>query len=84
VELSGVNGYTNVRIHNGSYPRDFKGCIGVGNQSALDYITGSKRTLQAIIDLIDADGTGRIQVNINSVPLAPRLPLFLDFTWPVY
>ena len=79
VELSGVPGYTNIQIHNGSYPRDFKGCIGVGNHSALDFINGSKVTLEAIIRLIDADGTGRIVVNVSPVPLGPVPPSPPDF-----
>jgi RHS repeat-associated protein len=68
VELRGVTGYRNIQIHNGSYPRDFKGCFGVGSTSAIDFLGGSRSTLQALLNLINADGSGRITVNVNSIP----------------
>jgi RHS repeat-associated protein len=74
VELLGVQGYTYIQIHDGSYPKDFEGCIGVGDKSSLDFINGSKKTLQAIIDLIRADGSGRIIVNVDAAPFGPTLP----------
>jgi RHS repeat-associated protein len=74
VELMGVTGYKNIQIHNGSYPRDFKGCFGVGNFSATDFLGGSKATLDAILNLIRADGSGRITVNVNGVPIGPTIP----------
>ena len=74
VELMGVTGYKNIQIHNGSYPRDFKGCFGVGNSSATDFLGGSRTTLDAILNLIKADGSGRITVNVNGLPIGPTLP----------
>ena len=79
VELLGVTGYKNIQIHNDSYPRDFEGCIGVWNTSALDFLGGSRRTLEALLALIRADGSGRITVNVNSVPFGPTLPSTLNF-----
>jgi hypothetical protein len=73
IELRGVTGYTNIQIHTGSYPRDFKGCFGVGNWSAPDYLGGSRATIDAILNLIKADGSGKITVNVNSVPVGPTL-----------
>jgi RHS repeat-associated protein len=74
VELMGVTGYKNIQIHNGSYPRDFKGCFGVGNVSATDFLGGSKATLDAILNLIRADGSGRITVNVSGLPIGPTIP----------
>jgi len=74
VELRGVTGYRNIQIHNGSYPRDFKGCFGVGNVRGLDFLGGSRATLQELMNLINEDGTGRITVNVNSIPLGPTIP----------
>jgi Family of unknown function (DUF5675) len=79
IELLGVTGYKNIQIHAGNYPRDFIGCFGVGNSSGLDFIGGSRATLQQILDLIQADGSGQITVNVNSVPVGPTLPSTLDF-----
>jgi hypothetical protein len=74
IELRGVAGYKNIQIHNGSYPRDFKGCFGVGNRAAADFLGGSRTTLNALLDLIKADGSGNITVTVNSIPYGPTLP----------
>jgi len=83
VELRGVTGYKNIQIHNGSYPKDFKGCFGVGNTSALDFLGGSKATLQSLLNLINADGSGRITVNVNSIPLGPTIPATPSFRFSI-
>jgi Family of unknown function (DUF5675) len=83
VELRGVTGYQNVQIHNGSYPNDFKGCVGVGSSNGLDFLGGSRKTLQALIDLINADGSGRINVNINSLPLGPTITSTPNSDFPI-
>ena len=74
IELLGVTGYKNIQIHNGSYPRDFKGCFGVGIRSSADFLGGSRTTLNDLLNLIKADGTGNITVTVNSVPYGPTLP----------
>jgi hypothetical protein len=79
IELLGVTGYKNIQIHAGNYPRDFIGCFGVGSSRGLDFIGGSRATLQQILNLIQADGSGRITVNVNSVPMGPTLPSTFDF-----
>ena len=69
IELSGLKGYQNVQIHNGNYPRDFKGCIGVGTSNKTDFIGDSVIALNQILNVIAADGTGCIKVVI--LPIMP-------------
>jgi hypothetical protein len=76
-----VTGYQNIQIHNGSYPKDFKGCFGVGQSSALDFLGGSKATLQPLLNLINADGSGRLTVNVNSIPLGPTIQATPNFSF---
>jgi RHS repeat-associated protein len=74
VELTGLKGYHNVQIHNGNYPSDFKGCIGVGTSQKNDFIGGSKDALNQILSIIEADGTGCITVVVQAVQ-PPAEPL---------
>jgi len=81
VELRGVTGYKNIQIHNGSYPKDFKGCFGVGNTSALDFLGGSKATLQSLLNL---NQCGRLRPDngereLNPLGLRFRPPQFQIF-----
>jgi len=64
IELIGVPGYSNVQIHNGNYPRNFKGCFGVGNSAGPDFLGNSVPALNSILGIINADGTGNITVNV--------------------
>ncbi|WP_293381809.1 DUF5675 family protein [Phenylobacterium sp.] len=68
VELAGVPGYANVQIHSGNFPRDFKGCIGVGLSHAKDFLGSSQAGLQRLLDLIKADGSGKIRVIVGPRP----------------
>jgi RHS repeat-associated protein len=74
IELRNVPGYTNIQIHPGSYPRNFKGCFGAGSSSSLDFLGGTVATQNQILSLIAADGSGTITVNVGPVPLGPVLP----------
>jgi len=67
IELKNVHGYRNIQIHNGNYPRDFKGCFGAGTSSSPDSIGGSRDAMRQINKVIDADGTGRITVIVNPI-----------------
>jgi hypothetical protein len=69
IELKGLKGYQNVQIHNGNYPRDFKGCIGVGTSDKTDFIGNSVNALNQILNIIAADGTGCIKVVV--LPIQP-------------
>jgi RHS repeat-associated protein len=74
IELRNVPGYTNIQIHPGSYPRNFKGCFGAGSSSSLDFLGGTVATQNRILSLIAADGSGNITVNVSPIPLGPVLP----------
>ncbi len=67
IELKNVPGYNHIQIHNGSYPRDFKGCFGAGTKPSPDFLGGSKDAMNQINKIIDADGTGRITVIVNPI-----------------
>jgi hypothetical protein len=71
IELLNVPGYSNIQIHNGSHPRNFKGCFGAGNASSLDFLGGTIATLNQILSIIAADGSGNITVNVSDLPLGP-------------
>ena len=72
LELKNVPGYQNIQIHNGNYPRDFKGCFGVGNTRKTDFIGGSQDALNSILNIVNEDGSGNISVNVISMP--PYVP----------
>jgi uncharacterized protein RhaS with RHS repeats len=75
IELIGVSGYTNIQIHAGSYPRNYRGCIGVGLWSGIDFLGGSRTAVDAILELIRADGTNNIRVDVGAPPpLGPLRP----------
>lgn len=71
VELQNVPGYKNIQIHNGSYPRNYKGCFGVGTSHGKDFLGGTVNALNQINNIINADGTGNIAVNVSSIPSIP-------------
>ena len=68
VELQDVLGYKNIQIHNGSYPRNFKGCFGAGNQQSTDFLSGTVRSMEIINSIIQGDGSGSITVNVGPTP----------------
>ncbi|WP_158545027.1 DUF5675 family protein [Dyella monticola] len=75
LELENVPGYQNIQIHNGNYPRDFKGCFGVGNTHRTDFIGDSQNALRSILNIVSEDGTGNISVNV----LPPSTPSYVPF-----
>lgn len=67
VELENVPGYENIQIHNGSYPRNFKGCIGAGTSHKTDFLGNTIDALNQINAVIQADGTGSISVTVGEI-----------------
>lgn len=68
VELQGVPGYQNIQIHNGSYPKNFKGCFGAGDSQSTDFLGGTVNSMGQINSIIQADGSGNITVNVGPSP----------------
>jgi hypothetical protein len=67
VELQNVPGYQNIQIHNGSYPRNFKGCFGAGTSHSPDFLGGTVNGMNQVNDIIKSDGTGNITVNVGPI-----------------
>lgn len=67
VELKNVPGYQNIQIHNGSYPRNFKGCFGVGSSKKTDFLAGTINSMNQINNIIKSDGTGNITVTVSPI-----------------
>jgi len=67
IELENVPGYHNIQIHNGSYPRNFKGCIGAGTSHSTDFLGGTVNAINQINSIIKADGTGDITVIVGPI-----------------
>jgi RHS repeat-associated protein len=67
IELKNVPGYQNMQIHNGRYPRNFKGCFGAGTSHSTDFLGGTVNAINQINSIISADGTGDIKVIVGPV-----------------
>ncbi|HUW29649.1 MAG TPA: DUF5675 family protein [Sulfuriferula sp.] len=67
VELQNVPGYQNIQIHNGSYPRNFKGCFGAGTSHSTDFLGGTVNGMNQINNIINSDGTGNITVIVGPI-----------------
>ncbi|WP_256381551.1 DUF5675 family protein [Sulfuricella sp. T08] len=67
VELKNVPGYQNIQIHNGNYPRNFKGCFGAGTSQSTDFLGGTVNAINQINNIINSDGTGDITVIVSPV-----------------
>jgi uncharacterized protein DUF5675 len=67
IELENVPGYQNIQIHNGSYPRDFKGCFGAGTSHSTDFLSGTVNAINQINSIIEDDGSGKIKVIVSPV-----------------
>jgi hypothetical protein len=51
-----VQGFSGVRIHNGSYAKDTEGCILVGFKKGADFIGESKKAFSALMEKLIAYG----------------------------
>lgn len=67
VELKSVPGYQNIQVHNGNYPKDFKGCFGAGTSHRTDFLGDTINAVNQINKIIDSDGTGRITIVVGPV-----------------
>ena len=67
IELENVPGYQHIQIHNGSYPRNFKGCFGAGTSYSTDFLGNTVDAINQIISIIQADGSGDITVIVGPV-----------------
>jgi uncharacterized protein RhaS with RHS repeats len=67
IQLKNVPGYTNIQIHNGSYPRNFKGCFGAGTSPAPDFLGGTINAMHQILAIVKADGTGHIKIIVGPI-----------------
>jgi RHS repeat-associated protein len=65
IELIGVPGYQNIQIHNGSYPRNFKGCFGVGLSHSTDFLGQTVQSINQIDNIVRMDGSGKITVIVG-------------------
>lgn len=45
-----------------------RGCFGVGNRRSPDFLGGTRATQEKILSLINADGSGNINVTVNEIP----------------
>ena len=74
IELTGTasQGLTNIQIHIGNAPNVngkevLNGCIAPGTAGGLpDWVSNSERALSAIMGVINADGSGKITVNVTT------------------
>jgi hypothetical protein len=67
IELVKFPGYDSIQIHNGSYPRNFKGCFGAGTSRSTDFLGGTKNAMEQINDIVNSDETGNITVIVGPI-----------------
>ncbi len=76
IELRGTaaQGLTNIQIHSGNAPNVggteiLDGCISPGTAgSTPDWVSSSSAAMQAIMDVVNADGSGNIEVIVITTP----------------
>ena len=69
--MPGIEG-AQIHVGNLAWPpwkSDTTGCILAGERAEVDKILDSKEAMQDIIDIIKADATGKITVEINNSKL---------------
>ena len=64
IELTGTGPRTNIQIHNANTPDQLQGCFAVGSNRSTDFVGNSVNTLNKLLDLIDEDNAGNIQVHV--------------------
>jgi hypothetical protein len=62
-----VPGYQKIQIYNGSFPNNFKGCVGAGTVQSTDFLGGTVNSLNQINNVIKLDGTGNIKVIVAPI-----------------
>jgi hypothetical protein len=63
IELKDVPGFTNVQLHPGNYPWNTEGCGLVGKTQEEDRVWNSGDAMNEILDVINKDGSGKIEFN---------------------
>jgi hypothetical protein len=65
LELQDVPGFENVQIHIANTFEDVQGCFALGSTRTEDYVGESTAAVNAMLDIVKKDGTGRINVVVN-------------------
>jgi RHS repeat-associated protein len=72
IELNHVKGYKHIEIHVGNFPQNVKGCFAAGtNAPGKNFVTKSKMAMGKIKSVVDADGTGNIEIQVYGNPTQP-------------
>ncbi len=71
VELTNVPNATNIQIHNANAPGELEGCFAAGTTTSADFVGNSVNAMNSINNIISADGSGNITVNVNGSATGP-------------
>jgi RHS repeat-associated protein len=71
VELEPKNNYRNVQLHVGNTAKDVEGCFAVGTSRSEDFVGGSKKAMSELRSLVEADGSGKITINVHGRGATP-------------
>lgn len=71
VELENVPGRDNIQLHVGNTATDVTGCFAVGTQRQPNTVQNSNAAMQAILAVVNGDGTGNVTVQVAGPP-APQ------------
>jgi RHS repeat-associated protein len=74
IQLNGVPDAAGIQIHNANNPGQVRGCFAVGTSASPDFVGHSVDALNAINNIIAADGSGNITVIVIGNPPAPPPP----------
>ena len=67
IRINGFRKYTNIEIHPGSYPKDFRGCFGAGTTHSTDFLGNTRKGVTIIDKIISQDKTGKITIIIGPI-----------------
>lgn len=71
IELEGVLGYSYIQIHIGNSAEDVEGCFAVGTTRGENFVGNSATPMDAILDIIEKDGTRNITVQDSGSNIGP-------------
>jgi hypothetical protein len=72
--LKKVPGFGQVQLHVGNKRKNVKGCFAVGTDRETDKVTESTAAMDALLDVVEKDKTGKITVQVIGPPKTPRDP----------